>query len=148
MSKASVLQAADCHHPAAVMRPLLAVQGAPSAEEQAVSQAASSAQGATAYLNMETGDCHGDDAAVRSLIQAGVARVVLGMRHPLRHQRGLGVRALQSAGVDVEVLGEARALASSEDQAAALSACLTVNEVRPWGFGVLLDWCAGLGQGG
>lgn len=67
---------------------------------------------------------------MRSLIQAGVSRVVLGMRHPLRHQRGAGVTALRSAGIEVEVLGESESRASDESQAAALSACLSVNEVR------------------
>ena len=105
------------------------VQGATSAEEQAVSQAGSSARGATAYVNLETGDCHGDDAALRCLLQAGVSRAVVGLRHPLRHQRGQGIRALQAAGVQVEVVGEAPLLGAEAAQEAAVRACLSVNEV-------------------
>lgn len=105
------------------------LQGAASAEEQAVSIAGSSAQGATAYLNLETGDCHGDDTAVRCLIRSGIDRAVFGLRHPLRHCRGLAISALQAAGIEVEVVGETPFLAPDDAQAAAQAACLSVNEV-------------------
>ena len=38
--------------------------------------------------------------------QAGVARVVVGMRHPLPHLNSRAISALQEAGVQVEVVGE------------------------------------------
>lgn len=59
------------------------------------------AAGATAYLNLETGDCHGEDAAIRALTEAKVARVVVGMKHPLAHLRGTGIAALRSRGIAV-----------------------------------------------
>ncbi len=70
-------------------------------EVQAVQAAQGSAQGSTAYLNLESGDCHGEDAAVRSLLQAGVSRVVVGLKHPLAHARGHAIEALRRAGVPV-----------------------------------------------
>lgn len=47
------------------MRMVLALaQGTQSAEVQAVSRVRGAAAGSTAYLNLESGDCHGDVAAV------------------------------------------------------------------------------------
>ena len=37
-------------------------------------QAGPGLRGGTAYVNLETGDCHGDDASVAALVQSGVAR--------------------------------------------------------------------------
>ena len=70
------------------------MQGSEAAEVQAV-RAADQAQGSTAYLNLETGDCHGDDTSLRALVAAGVSRVVLGMRNPLEHVRGVAVKVWQ-----------------------------------------------------
>ncbi|KAK4791033.1 hypothetical protein SAY86_031446 [Trapa natans] len=85
----------------------LYAQGTKPAEVQAVEMAgAEICRGATAYLNMEPGDCHGDHTAISALVEAGIARVVVGMRHPLQHLRGKAVRALRSQGVHVDVLGE------------------------------------------
>lgn len=44
-------------------------QGTTPAEVQAVEAAGELCRGATAYLNMEPGDCHGDRAAVSALIK-------------------------------------------------------------------------------
>ncbi|BDA48102.1 Riboflavin biosynthesis protein RibD at N-terminal half [Coccomyxa sp. Obi] len=103
-------------------------QGTESAEVQALQQAGPSAQDATAYLNLETGDCHGDDTSVAALVQSGVRRVVVGIRHPLAHLRGNAVRALRSAGVSVDVLEDAGSSADPERVAECLHACLQVNE--------------------
>ncbi|KAI4350171.1 hypothetical protein L6164_010680 [Bauhinia variegata] len=84
----------------------LYAQGTKPAEVQAVEAAGELCRGATAYLNMEPGDCHGDHTAVSALVQGGITRVVIGMRHPLQHLRGSAVRALRSQGVHVDVLGE------------------------------------------
>jgi hypothetical protein len=46
----------------------LYAQGTESAEAKAVRAAGSRASGATAYMNLEPGDCHGDEKAVRALI--------------------------------------------------------------------------------
>jgi diaminohydroxyphosphoribosylaminopyrimidine deaminase/5-amino-6-(5-phosphoribosylamino)uracil reductase len=62
-------------------------QGTTPSEVLAVQQARDAARGATAYLNLETGDCHGDESAVAALVGAGVPRVVVGLRHPLAHLR-------------------------------------------------------------
>jgi pyrimidine deaminase RibD-like protein len=62
-------------------------QGTTPSEVLAVQQAREAARGATAYLNLETGDCHGDESAVAALVGAGVSRVVVGLRHPLAHLR-------------------------------------------------------------
>eukprot|EP00271_Cylindrocystis_brebissonii_P006440 TRINITY_DN19236_c0_g1_i1.p1 TRINITY_DN19236_c0_g1~~TRINITY_DN19236_c0_g1_i1.p1 ORF type:complete len:556 (-),score=54.67 TRINITY_DN19236_c0_g1_i1:378-2045(-) len=86
----------------------LRAQGAKSAEVEAVEQARDAARGATAYLNLESGDCHGDHQAVDALIQGGVSRVVIGMRHPLPHLHGAAITRLRRAGIRVEVLGEGR----------------------------------------
>lgn len=63
-------------------------------------------RGATAYLNMEPGDCHGDRTAVSALVKAGITRVVVGIRHPLQHLRSHALRAMRSEGLQVDVLGE------------------------------------------
>eukprot|EP00884_Botryococcus_braunii_P000245 jgi/Botrbrau1/10220/Bobra.0362s0010.1 len=100
-------------------------QGTESAELQAVRLVGEGARGCTAYLNLETGDCHGEDASVKALLQAGVSRVVVGLRHPLTHLRGQAILALQRNGVHVEVAGEVPASAAVQE---ARQACLEVNE--------------------
>jgi pyrimidine deaminase RibD-like protein len=62
-------------------------QGSTPSEVLAAAAAREAARGATAYLNLETGDCHGEEASVAALVQAGVSRVVVGLRHPLAHLR-------------------------------------------------------------
>lgn len=84
----------------------LYAQGTKPAEVLAVEAAGQFSRRATAYLNMEPGDCHGDHAAVSALIQGGIERVVIGLRHPLQHLRGNAIRAFRSQGLQVEVLGE------------------------------------------
>ncbi|XP_057963282.1 riboflavin biosynthesis protein PYRR, chloroplastic [Malania oleifera] len=99
-------------------------QGTKPAEIQAVEAAGEWCRGATAYLNLEPGDCHGDHAAVSALIQAGITRVVVGIRHPLRHLRGNAIRLLRSEGMQVDVLGEDLKSKTIEE---ALKSCLLVN---------------------
>jgi hypothetical protein len=67
---------------------------------------------------------------VGALLAAGVARVVLGIQHPLKHLRGVAAGALQASGVQVQLLGQGRAAAEGAALQAALQACLQVNEVR------------------
>ena len=100
-------------------------QGARAAEVQAVEEAGEHARGATAFLNLEPGDCGGDDAAVAALVQAGLERVVIGMRHPLPHFRGKAIVALRRAGARVDVGGEDFGDAGA--LAAALKACQYAN---------------------
>lgn len=65
-----------------------------------------------------------------ALIQAGVSRVVLGIRHPLAHLRGKAVRALRSSGVTVDILEDAGSSVDPQRFEECLHACLQVNEVR------------------
>ncbi|WIA34857.1 hypothetical protein OEZ86_013155 [Tetradesmus obliquus] len=105
-------------------------QGTTPSEVLAVQQAGEAARGATAYLNLETGDCHGDESAVAALVGAGVSRVVVGLRHPLAHLRNKAISAYAAAGLDVSVLGQALLHPSTDQETAesALRACLTANE--------------------
>lgn len=103
-------------------------QGTEPPECQVVRAAGEAARGGTAYLNLECGDCHGELAAVEALVAAGVARVVLGLRHPLPHLRGAAIAHLRAAGVTVQVLGEAPCSATPAEAEAALDACLAANE--------------------
>ncbi|MBA0852806.1 hypothetical protein Goshw_010016 [Gossypium schwendimanii] len=102
----------------------LYAQGTKPAEVLAVEAAGERCRGATAYVNMEPGDCHGDDTAVSALVQAGISRAVIGMRHPLQHLRGNAIRALRSQGLQVDVLGEDMQSKLVEE---ARKACLLVN---------------------
>ncbi|PPD71222.1 hypothetical protein GOBAR_DD31890 [Gossypium barbadense] len=102
----------------------LYAQGTKPAEVLAVEAAGERCRGATAYVNMEPGDCHGDDTAVSALVQAGITRAVIGMRHPLQHLRGNAIRAFRSQGLQVDVLGEDMQSKLVEE---ARKACLLVN---------------------
>ncbi|KAK2974283.1 hypothetical protein RJ640_016769 [Escallonia rubra] len=84
----------------------LYAQGTKPAEVQAVEAAGELSRGATAYLNLEPGDCHGDHTAVSALVKAGIGRVVIGIRHPLQHLRSNAIRTLRSERLQVDVLGE------------------------------------------
>ncbi|KAL3138303.1 hypothetical protein ABBQ32_006115 [Trebouxia sp. C0010 RCD-2024] len=109
----------------------LAAQGTTSAEIQAVSKARQeypTIQGCTAYLNLETGDCHGDNASLSALVQAEVSRVVIGMRHPLAHCRGAAIQELRQHGIRVDVLGEAPCLEAVGLEESALQKCFVANE--------------------
>lgn len=105
-------------------------QGTTSAEVQAVAAAHSLAGGSTAYLNLETGDCHGDSTSLSALVQAGVSRVVIGMRHPLPHCRGAAIQELRQHGLRVDVLGEAACLEAVGWEESTLQKCFVANEVH------------------
>lgn len=81
-------------------------------------------KGSTAYLNMEPGDCHGDQSAVSALVQAGITRVVVGIRHPLQHLHGNAIRSLRGQGLQVDVVGEDLKSKIMEE---ARKSCLLVN---------------------
>lgn len=106
----------------------LSAQGTEAPELLAVFAANGAVQGGTAYLNLETGDCHGDAAGVRALIASGVRRAVIGLRHPVTALRGTAIDALRSAGLIVAVLGESPCAASVEALEAADAAVLAANE--------------------
>ncbi|KAJ0014574.1 hypothetical protein Pint_21261 [Pistacia integerrima] len=96
----------------------LYAQGTKPAEVLAVEAGGEWCRSATAYLNLEPGDCHGDHTA------AGITRVVVGIRNPLQHLRGNAVRALRSQGLQVHVLGEDLQSKIIEE---ARKSCLLVN---------------------
>lgn len=98
------------------------------AVEEALAEGEGGMEGGTAYLNLETGDCHGNDAAIQSLVKSGVRRVVIGLKHPLTSLRNQTVQALTSQGIDVAVLGENRCDAEDGAVETALSAMAQANE--------------------
>ncbi|KAG6409451.1 hypothetical protein SASPL_127490 [Salvia splendens] len=102
----------------------LYAQGTSPPEVEAAEAARERCRGATAYLNMEPDHCLGDQAAVSALIQAGISRVVIGIRHPLQHLRGKAIRVFRSKGLLVDVLGEDLQCKAMEES---LKSCLLVN---------------------
>ncbi|XP_078434792.1 cytidine/deoxycytidylate deaminase family protein [Wolffia australiana] len=102
----------------------LYAQGTKCAELQAVEAAGERCRGATAYLNLEPGDCYADQTPVTALLKAGISRVVVGLRHPLSHLRGQAINVLRTEGVQVDVLGENLQSNVYEE---ALKSCLLVN---------------------
>ena len=82
-------------------------QGGTRAERLAERAAHGTAKGGVAYLNLEPvhGPVAGETDAVQALGDAMVARVEIGVAHPVAGLRGQAVRALRLAGVSVRVLG-------------------------------------------
>jgi diaminohydroxyphosphoribosylaminopyrimidine deaminase / 5-amino-6-(5-phosphoribosylamino)uracil reductase len=80
--------------------------GGPHAEPNALAAAGSGARGASVYVTLEP-CCHTDKKTppcVPRLIEAGVARVVVGCRDPNPKVAGRGVEQLREAGIAVTVL--------------------------------------------
>ncbi|MGA2957610.1 MAG: bifunctional diaminohydroxyphosphoribosylaminopyrimidine deaminase/5-amino-6-(5-phosphoribosylamino)uracil reductase RibD [Thermodesulfobacteriota bacterium] len=83
--------------------------GEPHAEVLALRRAGEKARGATLYLNLEPCDHFGrTPPCTRAILEAGIQRVVAGMKDPNPLVSGRGIRRLKRAGVKVEVgvLGE------------------------------------------
>ena len=78
--------------------------GEPHAEVFALRAAGARARGATAYVTLEPCDHFGrTPPCARALVDAGVARVVVGFVDPDPRVSGGGVRTLADAGVEVAV---------------------------------------------
>ena len=78
--------------------------GGPHAEVVALEAAGDAARGATMYATLEPCAHTGRTApCVERIIDAGVARVVVGIEDPDKRVQGAGVRALRAAGVTVDV---------------------------------------------
>lgn len=119
-----VIATADAEERSVVGEGYLFAQGTTPPEVQAMQASGDRCRGATAYLNLEPSHCLGDQTAVFALIQAGISRVVIGIRHPLHHLRGKAIRALRSEGLLVDVLGEDLQCKTIEE---AVESCLLVN---------------------
>jgi len=79
-------------------------RGEAHAEVNALAAAAERARGAFVYVTLEPCAHHGATApCADALIEAGVARVVVGQRDPNRHVEGGGLERLRSAGIEVEM---------------------------------------------
>lgn len=77
--------------------------GGPHAEVNALREAGELARGADAYVTLEPCNHYGrTPPCTEALINAGVARVIVGMRDPHRKAAG-GVERLREAGITVEV---------------------------------------------
>lgn len=99
----------------------LFAHGTKSAEIQAVESARELAKGATAYLNLEP---HVTEA-VSALCEAGVSRIVVGLRNPVRDTKGKAIEELRRAGKRVDIWGEEDFCGIQKEEAA--KACREVN---------------------
>lgn len=77
--------------------------GRPHAEAQALSEAGTRAQGATAYVTLEpcAHESQRGPACAQTLITAGIARCVVAMTDPDPRTAGRGIAALKAAGIAV-----------------------------------------------
>jgi diaminohydroxyphosphoribosylaminopyrimidine deaminase / 5-amino-6-(5-phosphoribosylamino)uracil reductase len=86
-----------------VGRAVTAPGGRPHAEPQALAMAGQAARGATAYVTLEPCCHHGrTPPCTDALIEAGIARVVIGAHDPDPRVDGQGANTLRAAGIAVE----------------------------------------------
>jgi diaminohydroxyphosphoribosylaminopyrimidine deaminase/5-amino-6-(5-phosphoribosylamino)uracil reductase len=105
-------------------------RGEPHAEVNALRAAGDRARGATLYVSLEPCTHHGaTPPCADAILEAGVARVVVGVRDPNPSVSGGGVERLRDAGVDVEVVQGEPAWRSRDLNAGYLS---LHERGRPW----------------
>lgn len=87
------------------------VYGGLHAEADALRKAGDRARGATLYCNLEPCSFHKpgkhQPACTGRIIEAGVARVVVGQLDPNPNVRGAGIRSLRAAGIEVALSADA-----------------------------------------
>ena len=115
-------------------------RGAPHAEVSALRAAGERARGSTMYVSLEPCTHHGSTPpCTDAILEAGVERIVVGVRDPNPNVSGGGVERLREGGVDVELVGGEPAWRARDLNAGWLS----VHErARPWVIykaGVTLD---------
>lgn len=133
-------------HGAVVGRGWTAPAGRPHAEAAALEQAGESARGATAYVTLEPCAHRSGRGPACSdlLVQAGVARVVVGVEDPDPRTAGDGFARLRKAGIAAELL-------PSADASASLAGYLTrAHRARPHvtlKLAMSLDGCIAMADG-
>lgn len=89
-------------------RAVTAKGGRPHAETQAIAEARGSARGRTLYVTLEPCNHWGrTPPCADAVIQAGIARVVVGLLDPDPRTAGAGIRRLRQAGIDVALADHA-----------------------------------------
>jgi diaminohydroxyphosphoribosylaminopyrimidine deaminase/5-amino-6-(5-phosphoribosylamino)uracil reductase len=105
-------------------------RGGPHAEVNALHVTGERARGATMYVTLEPCTHHGaTPPCVDAILDAGVERVVVGVRDPNPTVSGGGVERLREAGVDVEVVQGEPAWRARDVNAGYLS---VYERGRPW----------------
>ncbi len=102
--------------------------GRPHAESQALQLAGKAAKGATLYVTLEPCAHHGQTPpCAQTIINAGIAKVVIACRDPYPKVNGGGIAMLKQAGIEV-----VEAICKTEAIAANCGFLSRVKRLRPW----------------